>query len=267
MTNLSTMINLSTLMAAIDKIAPLSLAESWDNVGLLLGDSNRPIHSAMTCLTLTPQVLDEAIAEKVDLVIPHHPIPFKPLNRVTTGTPTGSILLKAAENRIAVYCAHTAWDNAEGGINRQLAELLQLASIEPLVPAAPPNPSHLGTGRYGVFSSPVDAARLQEILQDKLGKISFRQTHSIDRQISRVGIVCGSGGSCLDLAAKKGCDCFLTGEATYHQCLEAEARDICLIQIGHHASEFFAMNRMAQLLSKEISAVRFFCSQTESSDF
>lgn len=261
------MINLSTLMAALNTIAPLSLAESWDNVGLLLGDSNRTIRTAMTCLTLTQPVLEEAIEEKVDLVIPHHPIPFKPLNRVTTGTPTGSILLKAAENRIAIYCAHTAWDNAESGINRQLAELLQLTNIEPLVTAAQPNPNNVGTGRCGVFSTPIDAARLRSILVDYLGKISFRQTHSGDRQINRVGIVCGSGGGCLDLAAKKGCDCFLTGEATYHQCLEAEARDICLIQLGHHASEFFAMQRMSQLLAKEFPAVRFFCSQTESSDF
>jgi dinuclear metal center YbgI/SA1388 family protein len=258
---------LSTLMAGLNSIAPLSLAESWDNVGLLLGDSNRTIHTAMTCLTLTQPILEEAISEKVDLVIPHHPIPFKPLNRVTTGTPTGSILLNAAENRIAVYCAHTAWDNAEGGINRQLAELLLLTNIEPLLPAAPPNPNHVGTGRCGVFSTPVDPARLRSLLEDKLGKISFRQTHSSDQQIRKVGNVCGSGGSCLELAAKKGCDCFLTGEATYHQCLEAEARGICLIQLGHHASEFFAMQRMAQLLAREFPSVRFFCSQTESSDF
>lgn len=261
------MTNLSTLMAALNTLAPLSLAESWDNVGLLLGDSNRTIHTAMTCLTLTQHVLDEAIAKKVDLVIPHHPIPFKPLNRVTASTTTGSILLKAAENRIAVYSAHTAWDNAEGGINRQIAELLQLENILPLVPAAPPNPGHIGTGRYGVFTTPIDVEQLRGILEDKLGKISFRHTRFINRQISRVGIVCGSGGSCLDLAVKKGCDCFLTGEATYHQCLEAEARNICLVQVGHHASEFFAMQRLSQILAREIPSVHFFCSQTESSSF
>lgn len=261
------MSNLSTLMATLGSIAPLSLAESWDNVGLLMGDPSRAIRTAMTCLTLTSQVLDEAISEKVDLVIPHHPIPFKPLSRVTTETPTGSILLKAAENRIAVYCAHTAWDNAEFGINRQLAELLQLENIEPLIPASQANLQNVGTGRCGVFSTPVDVERMRRILEDTLGKISFRSTHSGDRRVGRVGIVCGSGGSCLDLAVKKGCDSFLTGEATYHQCLEAEARGICLIQIGHHASEFFAMQRMAEILANEFPSIRFFCSQSETSDF
>ncbi|MCU0713098.1 MAG: Nif3-like dinuclear metal center hexameric protein [Pirellula sp.] len=254
-------------MATLNTIAPLSLAESWDNVGLLLGCSNRTIHSAMTCLTLTQRVLDEAIAEKVDLVIPHHPIPFKPITRLTTSTPTGSILLQAAEHGIAVYCAHTAWDNAAGGINQQLADLLQLADVEPLVPASPPNPGQVGTGRCGVFSVPVVASQLQQLLADKLGKISYRQTHTLDRQIRRVGIVCGSGGSCLELASKKECDCFLTGEATYHQCLEAQARDICLVQIGHHASEFFAMQRLSRLLAERFPTVRFFCSQSEFSDF
>jgi dinuclear metal center YbgI/SA1388 family protein len=261
------MSNLSTLMATLGSIAPLSLAESWDNVGLLMGDPNRVIRKGMTCLTLTSHVLDEAISEKVDLVIPHHPIPFKPLSRVTTETPTGSILLKAAENRIAVYCAHTAWDNAEFGINRQLAELLQLENIEPLIPASQANLQNVGTGRCGDFSTPVDVERMRRILEDTLGKISFRNTHSGDRRVGRVGIVCGSGGSCLDLAVKKGCDSFLTGEATYHQCLEAEARGICLIQIGHHASEFFAMQRMAEILANEFPSIRFFCSQSETSDF
>lgn len=261
------MTSLSTVMVALGSIAPLSLAESWDNVGLLLGAPNRAVRTAMTCLTLTSQVLDEAISEKVDLVIPHHPIPFKPLNRITTDTPTGEILIKAAENRIAIYCSHTAWDNAEFGINRQLADLMQLEKIEPLIPASQPHPQHVGTGRCGLFTIPIEVEKIQRTLEDQLGKVSFRTTHSSDRQVRRVGIVCGSGGSCLDLAAKKGCDCFLTGEATYHQCLEAEARGICLIQIGHHASEFFAMQRMAELLANEIPSIRFFCSQTETSDF
>lgn len=261
------MTKLSVLIDMLNDIAPLALAESWDNVGLLLGCSNRTIQSGMTCLTLTNQVLDEAISEQVDLIIPHHPIPFKPINRLTTSTPTGSILLRAAENRIAIYCAHTAWDNAESGINRQLADLLGLENCEPLLPASQPNFSHVGTGRLGEFSAPIEAARLQNILTEKLGKIAFRQTHSRDRLIHRVGIVCGSGGSLLELVAKRECDCFLTGEATYHQCLEAEARDICLVQIGHHASEFFAMQELSRLLARRFPEIRFFCSQSEKSDF
>lgn len=261
------MTTLADVMEAYQAIAPLSLAESWDNVGLLLGDPNRQIRTLMTCLTLTESVLAEAIGEQVDLVIPHHPIPFKPVSSITTQTPTGSVLLKAAENRIAIYCAHTAWDNAERGINQQLADVLGLTGVAPLVPASPPLANSLGSGRFGELAIVSSVQEIRNLLEERIDGIKFRHTHSAGQLVRRIGIVCGSGGSCLDRAVKQGCDGFLTGEATYHQCLEAEAKGICLIQIGHHASEFFAMQRLARMLAAELPAVRSFCATRETSPF
>ncbi|MFG0261220.1 MAG: Nif3-like dinuclear metal center hexameric protein, partial [Novipirellula sp. JB048] len=68
------------------ELAPLRLAESWDNVGLLVGDRQATVARLMTCLTITPAVVQEAIEEGVDLVVAHHPLPFKPLARLTTDT-------------------------------------------------------------------------------------------------------------------------------------------------------------------------------------
>jgi putative NIF3 family GTP cyclohydrolase 1 type 2 len=68
--------------------------------------------------------------------------------------------------------------------------------------------------------------------------------------VQKVGIVCGSGGSLLGLAIKAGCDAMLTGEATYHQCLEAEANNVALLMLGHFASESFAMTELAAQLSR-----------------
>ncbi|MFM9062160.1 MAG: Nif3-like dinuclear metal center hexameric protein, partial [Pirellula sp.] len=75
---------LSELLATLDQIAPLTLAESWDNVGLLAGDPAMQVDRLLTCLTLTEGVLQEAIDRKVNLIVTHHPIPFKPLDRITT---------------------------------------------------------------------------------------------------------------------------------------------------------------------------------------
>ncbi|MFO0814778.1 MAG: Nif3-like dinuclear metal center hexameric protein [Gemmatales bacterium] len=120
----------------LERIAPLSLAESWDNVGLLLGDEAQSVDRIMTCLTITPDVVEEGIAQQVDLIVSHHPVLFKPVQRLSTRTKDGRLLLPLIRNNIAVYSAHTAYDNAAQGINQQLAYALGLQHIRALTPAS-----------------------------------------------------------------------------------------------------------------------------------
>lgn len=108
------------------KLAPLALAEEWDNVGLLVGDTGADLRGVMTCLTLTPDIADEAIARGAGLIVAHHPVLFRPVQRLTTDTPEGRMLLRLISERVAVYSAHTAYDSAQDGINQQLAELFGL---------------------------------------------------------------------------------------------------------------------------------------------
>jgi len=124
----------------LGKIAPLHLAESWDNVGLLFGDPKTSVRHLMTCLTITPEVVTEAIEQKAELIVSHHPILFKPTQRITGESVEGRILLKLAAAGISVYSPHTAYDNAKDGINDQLASMLKLEEIRPLVPAIPKSP-------------------------------------------------------------------------------------------------------------------------------
>src|SRR5436190_2060219 len=130
----------------LESFAPSALAESWDNVGLLIGDRVRPVERVMTCLTITPESAAEAVAELANLIVTHHPLPFRPQNRLTTDTPDGRLLLQLIEAGIAVYSPHTAFDSAAAGINQRLATGLGLLDIDVLVPAAQPP---LGAGRYG----------------------------------------------------------------------------------------------------------------------
>ena len=78
----------------LDVFAPARLAESWDNVGLLAGDRHRPVRKVMTCLTITPASAQEAIAQGAELIVTHHPLPFRPLKRLTTDTPEGRLLCR-----------------------------------------------------------------------------------------------------------------------------------------------------------------------------
>ncbi len=126
------MLTVANLSAALESIAPLSLAADWDNVGLLLGDSAAPIEHVMTCLSVTPDVVAEAIQERVQLIVSHHPILFRPTKKLTTRTPEGRMLLDLVQAGVAVYSAHTAFDNCSGGINEQIAKRLGLIGVAPL---------------------------------------------------------------------------------------------------------------------------------------
>lgn len=126
------MITIHHVCEYLKEIAPLQLAEEWDNVGLLLGDESVTINKALTCLTLTPEVADEAVATGAGLVVTHHPILFKPIKKITSGNAEGRLLLELVRHGVAVYSPHTAWDNSPTGINQQLAELFGLQDIGPL---------------------------------------------------------------------------------------------------------------------------------------
>ena len=143
-------------------MAPLALAESWDNVGLLVGDRRTTLSRAMTCLTLSPHVVAEAVQQSADLVIAHHPLPFKPLSKITSDTLTGSMLLDLISGGVAVYSAHTAFDSAAAGINQTWAQRLGLQSIAPLVESDVGSEveNSLGSGRWGELPEPLDVEQL-----------------------------------------------------------------------------------------------------------
>lgn len=116
----------------LEKMAPASLAEDWDNVGLLVGSPGKEIGRIMTCLDVTSSVVEEAIQKKADLIVSHHPLIFKGLKRINEDDPKGSIIYKLVKNDIAVYSSHTNMDMAEEGLNFYLATLLGLSDIKGL---------------------------------------------------------------------------------------------------------------------------------------
>jgi dinuclear metal center YbgI/SA1388 family protein len=126
------MLSLCTIIDSLDEFAPTKLAAEWDNVGLLLGDRSANIQKIMTCLTVTPESAAEAIEAGVQLIVTHHPILFRPVQRLTSDTPEGRMLLALIKANVAVYCPHTAFDNTQGGINELLGQKLALKNLAPL---------------------------------------------------------------------------------------------------------------------------------------
>lgn len=119
------------LVGVMQELAPLSFAESWDKVGLLVGDSTRALRGAVVLtIDLTEAVLDEAIAAKASAIIAYHPPIFEPLTRITDATPRQRVILRAIEAQIAIYSPHTALDAVPGGVTDWLCEGLSASKNE-----------------------------------------------------------------------------------------------------------------------------------------
>jgi dinuclear metal center YbgI/SA1388 family protein len=116
----------------LEKFAPPQLAAEWDNVGLLLGDATSEVRRMLTCLTVTPEVVAEAVESGVQLIVTHHPILFRGAKRLSTDTAEGRLLWPLMRAGIAVYSPHTAFDNTADGINDRLARRIGIVDVEPL---------------------------------------------------------------------------------------------------------------------------------------
>jgi dinuclear metal center YbgI/SA1388 family protein len=131
------MTTVANLLTWLENFAPSRLAESWDNVGLLFGDPSTEVTRVMTCLTVTPRSADEAIAERAQAIVSHHPVLFKATKSLRADRPETSYLWRLARDGVAILSPHTAFDNTVGGINDGLARRIGLVDVGPLRPSPP----------------------------------------------------------------------------------------------------------------------------------
>jgi dinuclear metal center YbgI/SA1388 family protein len=148
---------LEQIIALLESLAPLTLAEPWDAVGLHLGDRQRPVKRALLCIDLTPAVLAEAITQKASLIVAYHPPIFEPIQRLTADDAKGRILLDAAAHHLSIYSPHTALDAAAGGVCDFLAQAFDAVEAAPILPrqatrAADDEETEVEPGRYKVVA-------------------------------------------------------------------------------------------------------------------
>ncbi|MDP4290252.1 MAG: Nif3-like dinuclear metal center hexameric protein [Bacteroidota bacterium] len=118
----------------LEKIAPLTLQENYDNAGLLIGNANEECKGVLITLDVTENVLEEAITKKANLIVSHHPLIFGGLKKITGKTETERITLKAIKNDVAIYAIHTNLDNVATGVNATICKKIGLTRLRTLVP-------------------------------------------------------------------------------------------------------------------------------------
>lgn len=128
------MTKIKDVIAVLEKLAPPSLQENYDNAGLITGDANAVVKGALICLDSTEEVIEEAIKENCNLVIAHHPIIFSGLKKITGKSYVERTIIKAIKNDIAIYALHTNLDNVSNGVNKAIIDKLGLVNQSILSP-------------------------------------------------------------------------------------------------------------------------------------
>ncbi|XP_037026134.1 NIF3-like protein 1 [Bradysia coprophila] len=240
---------LPEMVRVLEEFAPLSLAEKWDNVGLLIEPTKpRIVRSALVVNDLTEKVLENAINSSVDLIISYHPPIFVPMKRISQSNWKDRIVAKCLENQIAVYSPHTAWDAVDGGINDWLCSVITGKGVQfdsrPITPnITDPN---RGAGRIiemnqsKPFESVVETIKAGSNLNHV--QIAIGSNQNMCSEIKTIALCAGSGASGL-----KGvpADLYVTGEMSHHDVLDAVHRNISVVLMNHSNSErgFFEVFR------------------------
>lgn len=236
----------------INTISPLSYAESFDNVGLLIGGMNDHISGICCCLDITNEVVDEALAKGANLIIAHHPVIFDPLKSV----PTWSPVYRMIRHGIGAICIHTNFDMSEGGVNDTLLELLGFEQSEVIEVV---NANGLGFGAVCDLPLCFTTKALAEHCKQSLDLDVVKYSRN-DREIRRAAVCCGGGvnGTVMQLAREKGCDAIISGDIKHNYWVEALNSGIALIDAGHFGTEKAFSHRIAALISRAFAEIPVF---------
>lgn len=253
-------VSIGLIAQTVEKIAPKSWAEEWDNVGLLVGEGSTKIERVLLTLDATPEVLEEAKERKAQLILAHHPIIFRPLKNLRSDNQAAQIPIQLLKQGIAYYAAHTNLDQSLYSSSWTMGRALGLDKMDFLAPHAVEN---RGYGVIGYLATPEPLERAVDKVKAFLNTQTqvhadipsnvYRLAGKSQQKIRKVAIVNGSGGSFIPKALFKGADLLVTGDVDHHGALDAREAGMAVLDIGHFASEAPMITTLEKYLREEKS--------------
>ena len=232
------------IINVIEEFAPLSIQESWDNSGLCVGSPDAPATSALLGLDCTEELVDEAIACGVDMIITHHPLIFSGLKKITPEDQTGAAIIKAVKAGISIYAAHTSADKVIAGVSGAMAARLGLVNVSIL----DEDGDGTGLGVVGDLQQPLSAQEAVALVKDRFSLKAMRTSRPLEGPITRVAMCGGSGGSLIKAAMASGAQLYISGDISYHNFFTREG--FMIMDIGHYESEIEIVEILFSLLRK-----------------
>ena len=226
----------------IDKIenyAPLETQAKWDNSGWQINLHKKYYKNILTCVTVTDEIINQAIKQDCDLILAHHPFIFEPLKKIENNT-----IIKAIQNGIQIYSAHTTLDLAKGGTTDTLSEKCGFGYC--------PNIEEFINGKF--LDNEIDVNILQNEIKQKLNIDCIKIVNFTGKtKIKSVAFCAGAGGSEIKKVNELGYDLFITGEVKFHESLDAN--DTIVFELGHYQSEKFIGEIFQKILGCEVNII------------
>ena len=233
----------------IERFAPLSYQESYDNAGLIVGRPDDEVQRALLAVDVTDEVLDEAEREGCDLVITHHPIIFHALKRFNSADAVQRCVERAIRRGIALYACHTNLDSAPGGMSWRLAAMLGIGELRVLQPSAADQ--QVGFGVVGELPEPLPTEEFLRRMQQRLGLKVVRHSDLVRPQVRRIALCTGAGASLMEEARRLGADLYVTADLKYNDFMLPDGAFV-VADIGHFESEYCAIELIFEVLSKNL---------------
>lgn len=226
------------IMKILDDWAEQKLVDSWDNTGFQIGNDDLDIKKILIALDLDENVLEKAINEGFQMIVTHHPIIFKPLKSINNRSYLGSLILRIITNNIVVYNAHSNLDLAIGGVNDELANILQLTNTKPLnnIVQDKFDEDYYGYGRVGDIDE-IDTIDFLYRVKESLCLNDLRVYGNINKKISKIAVCGGSGGEFIHDAYKNGADLYISGDIKYHEAQQGLQLGMIIVDAGHYHTE------------------------------
>ena len=227
---------LEDLIVSLEKKYNIDLMEKWDNSGLIIGRKKNMISKILICLDITNDIIKQAIDNKVELIISHHPLIFNEIKKINSESILGNKILDLIENNIAVYSIHTNADSAIGGLNDFILKKIGLHwKVEILFKNEFGNTVIGGLGRAVELEKETEILEISNRIKEKLGLEKLRIVGT-NKKIKKIAVVTGAGGSLIS-ALDKSIDLYITGDLKHHESLDAFEEGLTLIDLGHFESE------------------------------
>lgn len=255
----------------VERVAPKAWAETWDNVGILIGDGAAKVQRILLALDPSPEVVQEAIDYGAELIVGHHPLLFRPLKNLRTDNRQAEIPLRLIQHGIAYYAAHTNLDQSRFSSSWTLGEALGLQTMDIMDPIGGEELTGNARG-YGVIGLLPEAESLERVWGRLAARLSpsvssslhegslFASSHDLSsvrfagdrsKPIRKVAIANGSGGSFIPKALARGADLMLTGDVDHHQVLDALQGGMAVCDMGHFLSEAPMLKTLADYFKEE----------------
>lgn len=246
------------IMDVLECLAPKIYAESWDNVGLLIGDKEKEVKKIMIAVDASDSVVEEAVAKGADMLISHHPMIFSGLKSIRKDDFIGRRVIKLIKQDIAYYAFHTNFDIA-GGMAETAANKLGLINIKVLEKTTEIQGEEAGIGKIGCLKDKMSVKDLSAYVKESFDLDSISVYGDLNLKVSKVAISPGSGKREIDFAVEKGADVLITGDIGHHEGMDANAKGLVILDAGHYGIEKifseFIRDYLKDNLSEEIEIV------------